>query len=675
MNNHRQEKGNNQQAANADALGQPFHNPYTFIPFPKRVPRDPPTPLTIDDDPAEKDYWLSGVLELKVQTCSPLMVCAPNPVDPSAEHKHYRALTIGNDVILPATGVRGSLRTLMTILSGSALSYLDEHLWLAQTNLVRLGPNEKDSNVPSRVFLGRVEKPGSSTQPGIIELGDTKLMTFDEIEHKLKKSGQLKGKKLEDFRPTNQRTETLEVDGWQLKLSGRPVNRKGKKKEGLFKSNGTQLELPEHYWAEYQGKHRHAVIAELKRGDLVWLEPAHNDLTAINAVEDIVSLQWSRWGRGGIKLMNALPNKTLMPDSLLNHPKVDWVTDLFGHIPGPNKKQSPGAFAARIRPGNLVFFDAADHVTTESLAPMSAPHPACKAFYNDIESLDEVDANGTLRGYKVYRNTRERGDQAPWKFSVQGMYDASGKLEANAKQKMNKTVDLLNEGMIGRLRISFRALNAYDLALLYAACAVDWKLGGGKPLGLGHCRVISATVLTEDGDRFDPLQIDSDGHISLDQENRELLKAKVDDFDHRYALYQTAQVPVEKLRYPRAVDKNQNGNKRAGLTWFARHATLKKSGKGLETIWATDELKQRIKNNQVKAQSLPELVAGKPQSDVLYGYDLVNVKSTTENNKKYVGKFEPYDEHKHVSGRERSGENQSQNANTRDHARAQRKDD
>ena len=50
----------------------------------------------------------------------------PKPLDEDAEHKTYQALTIGNDVIVPATGVRGALRTLMTILTGGTLGYLND---------------------------------------------------------------------------------------------------------------------------------------------------------------------------------------------------------------------------------------------------------------------------------------------------------------------------------------------------------------------------------------------------------------------------------------------------------------------------------------------------------------------------------------------------------------------
>ncbi|MEA2061635.1 MAG: hypothetical protein U9P10_14245 [Thermodesulfobacteriota bacterium] len=57
-----QEKGSNQNAASPSHIGESFHNPYTFIPFPDKVDRYLPTALTADELPHEKHrrsvYWI-----------------------------------------------------------------------------------------------------------------------------------------------------------------------------------------------------------------------------------------------------------------------------------------------------------------------------------------------------------------------------------------------------------------------------------------------------------------------------------------------------------------------------------------------------------------------------------------------------------------------------------------
>ncbi|MFU8769882.1 MAG: hypothetical protein ACNA7H_09115, partial [Desulfotignum sp.] len=491
-----QEKGSNKNAAPASHIGGAFHNPYTFIPFPKQVERFVPTALTADESPEEK-HRKSGVLDLEIKTLSPLLTCSPVPVSDKQEHKTYKALTIDDDVILPSTGIRGALRTLMTILSGGTLGYMDENLWLTQGRDAQLGPSSDFPDVPDNVFLAEVVQPGSSTTPGLIELGETRLMRAQDLSRQIKD--------LDRRRPTTGNRPLIWRDGsnqtWQVKLSGRPINPRGKK-EGLFKGNGKTIELSESFWEDYRGRHRHSVHPELKSGDLVWLKPVKTDCARITCEADIQSIQWARWGRHGDSFKRLIPGH-LLPDSMRPDGGVDMVTDLFGQIPHKGI-EAAGPFAARIRPGNLIFMDAVKKTCMETLAPLSAPHPGCIAFYRDQDDLDEIGRNSPLKGYKVYRNTRERGDNAPWKYSVQGVYGENGALK-DPQQKVNKTAELLNEGLTGKLRIAFRALGADEMALLLAACSVDWKLGGGKPLGLGHCRVINVTMIDEDGNRSFPM--------------------------------------------------------------------------------------------------------------------------------------------------------------------------
>ncbi len=656
-----QEKGSNKDAASPKILGEPFHNPYTFIPFPKQVDRNLPTPLTADERPSEL-HRTSGVLELTIKTLSPLMTCHPVPISEKKGHKTYKSLTIGKDVIVPATGVRGALRTLMTIISGGTLGYMDEDLWLTQGRDVQLGPSTKNPDVPDHVFLAEVIRPGTANSPGKIQLGETELIKADTLKKKIRD--------LDYRRPTNgEKPLPPYEDIWKIKLSGRPIMRRNKK-EGLFRGTGSQITLPASFWKDYQGRNRHSIRKELRKGDLVWLEPTDKKCSRITSQKDIKSIQWARWGREGKALKNMVP-ETVLPDSLRSDGKVDMVTDLFGQIPNPNVPGAAGPFAARIRPGNLVFPDAKEKTFTEILAPLAPPHPGCIAFYRDQDDLDLIDKNSPLKGYKVYRNTKERGDHAPWKYLEQGVYIEKGKLKMPPQQKVNKTATLLNEGVTGRLRISFRALSPKELALLLAACSVDWKLGGGKPLGLGHCRVTDIKMLDEDGQRRIPMEVcPKGGNLKLLPGDEKL----VDSLKLRISMYQASQVPVEKLRYPRAVTINKNKSSRAGLSWFARHASPKKSGTGLETIWTTGKLKNDAMGaSQIKAQALPRFDPDDPGNDCLYGYDMVERDVSLSNRKqRLVGQMEQFDPDIHTGSNERSGPNISQNRETRKEARAER---
>ena len=650
-----QEKGSNANAAPASVIGEPFHNPYTFIPFPKNVDRYLPTPLSADERPHEQ-HRRSGVLEITIRTLSPLLSCNPEPETDPNDHKHYRALTIGDDVIVPATGVRGALRTLMTVISGGTLGYLDEALWLTQGRDAQLGPSETNESVPNRAFLAEVVSSGSSTQSGTIQLGKTKLIRADDLKKKIKN--------IDSLRPTNRRkpppTYRDSEGEWKVKLSGRPIQRRGKK-EGLFKPDGERIELPPRLWSDYQGRHRHAVVKQLQRGDLIWLEPENLDCEEITCAGDIQSLQWARWGRHGKKLIERLP-KAVIPDCMRADRAVDIVTDMFGQVHLTDKMMT---FAGRIRPGNLVFRDTAStELKEETLAPLANPHPGCIAFYYDCDNLDEINASSRLKGYKVYRNTVERGENAPWKYSVQGVYAEQGRLKMPQEQRVNKTAELLNEGCTGTLRIAFRSLSEEELSLLLAALTVDWKLGGGKPLGLGHCRVTSVTLVKEDGSRTSPMapDVDETGNLQLSEARSSL----VAPFKDRIELYRASQVPVQRLRYPRAVTQNKNRSNRAGLSWFTRHAAPKKTGRGLETIWTGGKLKAKVNNSQITAQALPRLDADNPKADKLYGYDMVELDvDTSKRNLKIVRRLETFDPEQHAKSSEQAGENTSQSRRTR----------
>lgn len=692
-------------------FGTPFHNPYTFIPFPKEGPiRREPTPITIDEEETDR---FTGVIDLEFKLLSPLMTNHPEPESEQNDHKTFQALTMGEDVILPATGVRGALRNLLTILTGGTLGYIDEEAWLCQGRDLALGGRA--------AILAEVVAPGSLERPGKVRLGDTKLVFASDLEN-------APSAKLQRPRP-NKRVTYLwsnsegsslskkpdEQHEWKVKLSGMPVGGRQRnkfKQEGLFKAKNTDsalIELPTHLWAAYAGRNRHGDHPELHEGDLVWLEPTEPE-GKIKSAKDIASIQWARWGRRGTRLLDLVDchHPELLPDAFNPDGLVDEVTDLFGHIPRPElcaeiarfrdwkKVGKPGpapAFAARVRPGNLVFPKARRGVERCTLAPLSAPHPGCAAFYRDAgqnmlkASKTVSNTNFPLRGFKVYRTSQDRGKDGPWRYDAQPVFGENG-LPKPSQQKVNKTTDLLPPGNTGpgRLQLTVRALSRRELALVLAACCLDWRLGGGKPLGLGHCRVSSFRLRpfndktgNLDGGEF--LKAPSDcGSLDLTRLPLELYREISEDesFLKRLKLWQLTQTPVEQLRYPRAVSENRNSKSRGGHVWFGRHANPKKSGGGLECFYLDAPLEKESGAAAVRGQPLPHLDPNNPLADVLFGYDLFIGEShewvrQAKNRQTLHKKFEPFDQEKHKRTGDRSGGFQGQNRDSRKSGRRNRR--
>lgn len=717
----KQNRASNAIAGDPSALDAVFHNPYTFIPFGKRKhDRRKPTALSVDEAKGGSERF-TGFLDLEVELLSPLLTS--DPVGEGQDHKTFKALSIDNDVIVPATGVRGALRTLMTVLTNGTLGYVDEEAWLCQARDAKLGPRniQSETDIPERPHLARIVDDGAGGRKAVIQTGNTELVDIEQIaiaiakwkkvpipqqapepgkrpsgkptdEYKDKQkrySAYLKrlDELIKPYRPhtaddnkwvvpqlfvdiENSRVTCISEEKsttcpWQLKLSQRPINlgERRPKKEGAFQEiECSIIEVDPDLLAAYRGRYRHGDHKALKEGDLVWVEPVDTAATHISSSKEIKSLQWARWGRTGERLLDIITklHPEQLPDSFNSDGNVDEVTDLFGQV--PRVTGAAPAFAARIRCGNLAFADSALRVVKTVLAPLAQPHPGCASFYRAWDSstpgeaADKVSNRGLpLRGFKVYRTTQERGEKAPWHYRVQGIYDGAGELKTDPG-KMTKTVELLPEtsGVPGKLRLILRALTNRELALLLSACSVDWRIGGGKPFGLGHVRVTGA-VLQQFNDngtltRVAEMRRGTAGEMKLPEPYQtEILKDS--DLVGRMQLWQASQTAVSILRYPRAVIRSRDNRiSRGGHVWFSRHAqpTKGRSGPqaGLEVRYMAGELEKQVGNPLLRAQILPCFDPNNAQSDVLFGYDLFLEDSLIVHQKsKVTGKYE-----KHITG-------------------------
>lgn len=621
--------GRNNVAADASCIGSSFHNPYTFIEFGSKPVRGMPTLLTQDEIEPER---FTGTFQIELKTLSPLLTTDPAKVN---EGETHRVLKVNDDVIVPATGLRGAIRSLMTILTGGTLGYVDESVWLCQGRDLPLGPrSERAPNpaVPSHVFLAKIVTVGSATRSGTVQVCRADLINHDDL--KKEEPG------FETMRPRGgEAVRELRLrNGKYVKLSGRRVGTRGVQREGVFDPQAArEIELPAELWMAYQGRNRHGMRPDLKPGDLVWLEPSHVETSGINSHQDVKSIQWARWGRRGERLIDLIKrhHPQVIPDSMNPDGKVDEVTDLFGQVPATEKLidsvfpttdgMPASAFAARLRFDNLVFQSGAKSVETVHLSPMSSPHPGCVAFYRKNADPDAISLSDPLRGYKVYRTTKERGKAAPWLYENQPIYK-DGK--ATLGEKLSKKAELLKEGCTGYVSIAARSLSKREVAIVLLACSVDWRLGGGKPLGLGHCRVMRVRMVDEFGKELMDWPC---GTEDLDREQPAVVPdptyAKaIEGLASRAALYQATQRPVEKLRYPRAA--SMEGRQRGGHVWFQRHAQAKKAAtrdgqmRGLATMWVDGELKAAAGKGQIAAQPLPEFDPKRPNADVLHGHDL-----------------------------------------------------
>ncbi len=685
--NRNAKRTNKMQQASPEVLEGAFHNPYTFIPFTEKPVADciAHTALSADDE-TEKNY-LTGIIKLEVETLSPLMTHDAGTENEHG-HKSYQMLKIGKNVVVPATAIKGFLRNLTTILSGGPVNNVDENAFLCQARDCRL--KGKDGKPP---LLARVKTPGDVFRDGMIQLGDSEFIStlalacyqdsitggkktkeLNELKEKIQEYEELKAKKatselkrirydcgpkfknivetlIRDLREKTvpiwvlfENNEVKRIDCgkcpspeyWQLKISGPPINAFNKK-EALFKPNGRQLTIPSALWAEYAYRNMHGDKIKLNQYDLVWLQVRENGDTLDHASQ-VLSLQWARWGKKGDRMTDRIRQEHVKPEWLSQMEKIHPVTNIFGiGSPKDVSKGSRGLLvSSKLRFGNLVFNKNVNILPCQPMAVLSSPQPGCLAFYRDSEDPRSVSSEDGLRGYKVYRTTKKDGQDGPWIYENQPVYQDGGKKihEAETKEFIFST-ELLAPNAKGELEIAFRSLSRDELSLLMAACKVPWRLGGGKPLGLGVCRVTDSRVFDEFGKI-----------ITYDDSEACPL---VNDTQRAYWI--KSQEPLDDMKYPRAVITNNKGKTlRGGHNWFSKMAkpqTKQKkkqdsdgldSFEGLMPIYSAVELKQKADINiethdgknehqhgevtPISGSVLPKFNLNAPSENLLYGYDI-----------------------------------------------------
>jgi hypothetical protein len=193
---------------------------------------------------------------------------------------------------------------------------------------------------------------------------------------------------------------------------------------------------------------------------------------------------------------------------------------------------------------------------------------------------------------------------------------------------MSQKCELINERSIGEVTLSLRSLSRWELAYLIALCTVDWRLGGGKPLGLGHCRPLSVELVDADSGKLEKFDLASED-LGIDRSAPApvpaAFRSEIDPVHlDRLKFYQATQRPVKLLRYPRL---HQDGS-RGGHAWFQRNAVPKVSNdhgsgsRGLRVLPVTGPLQVRAGAPFIQAQALPRFNPKDHLADVLYGYDI-----------------------------------------------------
>lgn len=151
-----------QKKADADS----FHNPYNFVPA---LPRDEVKGELGDRPPVGHGRYLpehwSGRISVKLTTVTPLLIPDAAEMTEDNDHKTY-PVRLGADgkPYLPATSLKGMLRSAYEAITNSRLAVLDKH---DERLAYRMPANVGLEMVPARIQNGKIH-----LYPGTSEIGD-----------------------------------------------------------------------------------------------------------------------------------------------------------------------------------------------------------------------------------------------------------------------------------------------------------------------------------------------------------------------------------------------------------------------------------------------------------------------------------------------------------------------
>ncbi len=530
--------------------GRQSHAPYNFVALPERV-------LARDEAVPSFEAWHtqlhSGLIDVSIETLTPLFIrdkrrdTDTGPLADARLRPRPFLAPDGRTPAIPASSLRGMLRSLVEILSFSRISNVSSDrpfyraLWTDRVS--QLYRQAMAGAMPPRGGILRKDGHGWYIQEHTVARVMHKTITagLPEFQYDPKPSyvpaGELQGKPIwatvengicVEIRVATGETPTGFVEA-RLVLTGSAGGwKKPKTKEFVFIpiASPPRIDVPEPVltracdddqvtgWQErafppVDGRTKAGVFAE---GDAVFFGFfAQLEDTASNP-------EGLFFGRAGMfRLPYDLSPRDLVPDDQKGRSPLDLATSLFGRV---DEKGGKGeAFASRIRFADAKAVGNRTDWFEALLVPriLSSPKPTAFAHYLVQDGRLPVDQlrtyvredleETTIRGHKLYwhRWDRDRGLSAvTWVDPKTGSADrytqtlgqmseiARGTKPASANKQCT-VMTPIKAGVRFEGTIRFDNLRPEELGALLAALRLPegcaHRLGMGKPLGLGSVKI------------------------------------------------------------------------------------------------------------------------------------------------------------------------------------------
>lgn len=498
--------------------GYRFINPYNFI---RLLNQERPQGDILGDAPPmphDRYVGLSGKITCQVTTETPLFISDSHAMtesltDEDKVHPSYRFFEYDGDPALPASSLRGMIRSLFEAVTNACFPVFDGDRHLEYRERPEYG-NEVKSNAGLVVALATEDTKGAivlcqTAKVGAYYEGKDKWKDVlgkrpdgkpwqcgDYVAARVKKVRQ--GYVAREIASSTANLTSCSdgeeyVEGW-LKITGKGEGT-SKKSESLFLDPTKHRAVGEVTFTPAQQKEYNRVLAgqleredlpvdvqskTLQERDLVWVETQGRGFK--KTAKHIVRVQVPR-----------IPYQHTIKELALSQQKCDTYTQLcpacrvFGWVhtsPAQDKPQEKTAYASRVY-FNHGKFISGERYPTITLSILSSPNPTTPQFYlvdqegKELATIDYDTSGARLRGRKFYRH---HGEAQPSEYAT------------DAKSDQNRTVrGALKPGARFSFEVEFESLTAQELgALLYALELEEGlfhRLGYAKPLGFGSVKI------------------------------------------------------------------------------------------------------------------------------------------------------------------------------------------
>ncbi len=586
-----------------------FTNPYNFI----------STNFSIDTKKTKAQKGtLSGVIECSLFTRTPLAIPGENINEDPKKHHKYKFMRCGDKLMIPGSSLRGVIRTMYETVTDSCYVTTDpKKVITIRSNapyqaglLMKEDGSDKWKLYQADRYLVKVNeksdgsKNNEKSRESLLNIGFGSKVYFKKYKTENKK--QLAG----DIRKSDQCEKEADEDEGYLYIGEffsnkhfESIFKKGEEIENTSESIindalerlGKTVEMYRNEKINRSYKYKEGASSQDKHTGYEQYENAKDHLGVIPVWYDISetgNLYLSMACIGRMAYKNRMGDLLNQKVACHSKTKLCKACALFGFVGKESEEDRKDAIGSRIRVTDAFLAEGQTDAIMGfyRLCELSSPKESYMPFYLKNETEEEkewsYDADGvTLRGRKFYWHW----DYETYKRNHSDMTYIPYECETEQKRRIeetdrNATMQLVRPEKEFLFKIYFDQITQQQLEELLWTISLGendsqskkcYKIGHGKPLGLGSAKIVINKVWQR---TFDS---NFDSNLNYQEQERQIEIKDIDmNDDIRRAwekIVEMETVQEKEVRYPYVVgveNADPNDNAYAAHQWFGYNFQL-----------------------------------------------------------------------------------------------------